>query len=136
VLIGVVCFGVVLGSYGLVWAAGLRGPWNEGGRGGAAAGWKDEQGREVSTPQVVFDFYLYLFQRYISPADGPRCQMFPSCSTYARQALRRHGAWWGFFMAADRLLRDNWGVEEYYPLVLRHGRWYFYDPLEANDFWL
>jgi putative membrane protein insertion efficiency factor len=46
-----------------------------------------------------------LYQRWISPLSGPRCRFYPSCSTYAAQALLAHGAVRGTGLAAWRLLR-------------------------------
>jgi uncharacterized protein len=43
---------------------------------------------------------------------GPagRCRFHPSCSAYAVDAVRRHGAWRGLWLAARRLLRCHpWG---------------------------
>jgi putative component of membrane protein insertase Oxa1/YidC/SpoIIIJ protein YidD len=88
-----------------------------------------------STPGIVFDFYVSLFQRYISPVDGARCQLYPTCSQYARLSLKKHGGVLGFIMSADRLMRDNAGVSRYHPLVSHYNHLYYYDPLEANDFW-
>jgi hypothetical protein len=39
-------------------------------------------------------------------------------------------------MSADRLMRDNWGVYQYHPLILHHDSSYYYDPVADNDFWL
>ena len=34
---------------------------------------------------------IVAYQRYISPALGPRCRYVPTCSTYALTAIRVHG---------------------------------------------
>lgn len=41
----------------------------------------------------------------ISPLLGPCCRYLPSCSEYAVEALRRHGAGYGSYLTARRLLR-------------------------------
>ena len=46
-----------------------------------------------------------LYQRFISPLLGPRCRFSPSCSTYAMEALDRHGLWRGGWLSVWRLLR-------------------------------
>ena len=45
------------------------------------------------------------YQRFISPLLGPRCRFAPSCSAYALEALRRHGAARGLWLAVRRLAR-------------------------------
>jgi uncharacterized protein len=49
------------------------------------------------------------YQWFVSPAlvwaMGPRCRFFPSCSCYAADALRMHGALHGSWLAARRVLR-------------------------------
>lgn len=49
--------------------------------------------------------YRYL----ISPWLGSACRFEPSCSRYAQQALQRHGASAGSYLAARRLLRCHPG---------------------------
>ncbi|MBI5787249.1 MAG: membrane protein insertion efficiency factor YidD [Candidatus Schekmanbacteria bacterium] len=90
---------------------------------------------ETSVPKIVFDSYVVFFQRVISPVDGPRCQLYPTCSQYGRQAIQKHGAFLGFILSAERLMRDNGGVPQYHSLVRRGNRLYYYDPLTDNDFW-
>lgn len=45
------------------------------------------------------------YQRWISPALGPRCRFAPSCSAYAADALRTHGLVRGSWLAVRRLAR-------------------------------
>ncbi|WP_083947954.1 membrane protein insertion efficiency factor YidD [Thermobifida cellulosilytica] len=45
------------------------------------------------------------YQRFISPLLPPVCRFYPSCSTYAVEALRVHGAWRGLWLTARRLGR-------------------------------
>lgn len=47
------------------------------------------------------------YQRLVSPAIPQRCRYYPSCSTYAAQAIRRYGILRGVVLAAWRLLRCN-----------------------------
>ncbi len=47
------------------------------------------------------------FQLVISPQDGPNCRHTPVCSSYARGAVEKHGAFIGSLLAGDRLLRCN-----------------------------
>jgi putative membrane protein insertion efficiency factor len=48
-----------------------------------------------------------VYQRVISPALGPRCKYYPSCSEYALQAVRSYGVLRGLILAGWRLLRCN-----------------------------
>lgn len=45
------------------------------------------------------------YQLVLSPLLGPRCRFFPSCSDYALEAIQRHGAAYGSYLAGRRLLR-------------------------------
>jgi putative membrane protein insertion efficiency factor len=56
-------------------------------------------------PVVVASLRLY--QRFVSPAFGPRCRYYPSCSEYAVQAVERFGVLRGSVLAVWRLLRCN-----------------------------
>jgi putative membrane protein insertion efficiency factor len=47
------------------------------------------------------------YQRAVSPLLGDRCKYHPTCSQYAVDALREHGALRGTFLAAWRVLRCN-----------------------------
>ena len=47
------------------------------------------------------------YKRFISPAFAPRCRYYPSCSSYAMQAIEELGPVRGLILAAWRLLRCN-----------------------------
>jgi putative membrane protein insertion efficiency factor len=45
------------------------------------------------------------YQLVISPMLPPSCRFYPTCSEYALEALRRHGAAKGSWLAARRVCR-------------------------------
>jgi uncharacterized protein len=45
------------------------------------------------------------YRRFISPLLPPRCRFEPSCSAYALEALRVHGAVRGLWLAVARIAR-------------------------------
>jgi uncharacterized protein len=45
------------------------------------------------------------YQVIVSPMLGPSCRFTPSCSDYACEAIRRHGAVKGTMLSARRLLK-------------------------------
>lgn len=48
---------------------------------------------------------LRVYKAAISPLLPPGCRFEPTCSRYAEEAVRRHGALRGMRLAAGRLLR-------------------------------
>ncbi|SDP75902.1 hypothetical protein SAMN04487905_108163 [Actinopolyspora xinjiangensis] len=48
---------------------------------------------------------VHAYRRVISPLLPPTCRFYPSCSAYAVEALRVHGAIRGGWLAVWRLLR-------------------------------
>jgi uncharacterized protein len=48
---------------------------------------------------------VHLYRLVLSPLLGPRCRFYPSCSTYALQALRAHGPFRGLLLTLNRLMR-------------------------------
>jgi hypothetical protein len=48
---------------------------------------------------------LSAYKRWLSPLLPPACRFHPTCSEYAIEAVRRHGAARGGWMALRRLAR-------------------------------
>ena len=48
---------------------------------------------------------LKVYRYALSPYLGQRCRFTPSCSAYALQAIERHGAGHGSWLAARRIAR-------------------------------
>lgn len=47
------------------------------------------------------------YKLLLSPFFGTQCRFYPTCSTYAREAIETHGAWHGSWLAVWRILRCN-----------------------------
>ncbi|MEM7229285.1 MAG: membrane protein insertion efficiency factor YidD [Planctomycetota bacterium] len=57
-----------------------------------------------------------LYQRTLSPLIGQQCRFQPTCSNYAIESLRAHGAWRGTRLTIRRLLRCHpWGGSGFDP---------------------
>ena len=51
------------------------------------------------------------YQFLISPMLGPSCRFYPTCSTYAIEAVQKHGVFKGSYHALHRVLRCRPGCE-------------------------
>ncbi len=76
-------------------------------------------------PEVHFSFSLagalliliVFYKKCISPLLPPCCRYVPTCSAYAAEAIMTHGAFYGSWLAAKRLLRCHpWGGSGYDPV--------------------
>lgn len=48
---------------------------------------------------------IFLYRKLVSPMLAPSCRFTPSCSEYAQESIRVHGASKGMYLTARRLLR-------------------------------
>lgn len=49
----------------------------------------------------LIDFY----RKYISPALGPRCRFYPTCSQYSYEAIEKYGAVKGGYLSILRIFK-------------------------------
>lgn len=72
-----------------------------------------------TVPGRVLIGLVQLYRLALSPVLAPSCRYWPSCSEYAIEALRRHGAARGSWLATRRLCRCHpWaagGIDEVPP---------------------
>ncbi|WP_076850153.1 membrane protein insertion efficiency factor YidD [Rubeoparvulum massiliense] len=47
--------------------------------------------------------FIRFYQRYISPMSPPTCRFYPTCSHYAKEAIERHGFWYGGWLSVKRI---------------------------------
>ena len=55
--------------------------------------------------QRVMLWLIRFYQRQISPSLPPSCRFTPTCSQYAYEAIARHGALKGGYLAIRRILK-------------------------------
>ena len=60
---------------------------------------------------------IRIYQVTLSSILGRRCRYLPTCSEYASDALNKHGAWRGFWLAVARVSRCHpWGGQGFDPV--------------------
>lgn len=57
------------------------------------------------TARRVLQGPVRAYRKFISPLKPPTCRFYPSCSAYALEALEKHGAVKGSWLAAKRIAR-------------------------------
>jgi len=55
----------------------------------------------------IFTLPIIFYQYIISPMLGPRCRYLPTCSTYCKEAIEKHGILRGILLSSLRILRCN-----------------------------
>jgi len=66
---------------------------------------------------------IWAYRLLVSPFLAPSCRYLPTCSAYACEALHRHGALAGGWLALKRVARCHpWGGAGYDPVPEAAGR--------------
>ncbi len=50
---------------------------------------------------------IIVYKKIVSPLLPNACRYYPTCSQYAYKALKKHGLFYGSYLAVRRLLRCN-----------------------------
>jgi putative membrane protein insertion efficiency factor len=61
----------------------------------------------IALPRTALILFVRAYQVALSPLLPASCRYYPSCSTYAIEALERHGALRGGWLTLRRLARCN-----------------------------
>ncbi|MRV76314.1 membrane protein insertion efficiency factor YidD [Duganella sp. FT92W] len=76
----------------------------------------------MSHMSKLLTLLLRFYQVAISPMLGPRCRFYPSCSNYALEALRVHGAARGSWLTVCRVCRCHpWNAGGVDPVPAKHS---------------
>ena len=119
---------VFFGVASVASAASFNGPW----------GWESNQQNYRTQGNAAPSLFRFLVEEYrenISPIDGKNCPMYPSCSEYSIQSIKKHGSLVGWIMTVDRLFRCGRDELRLSPQIILNGERRWYDPPENNDFW-
>jgi len=88
-----------------------------------------------TSPALAENIFIKFYREQISVVDGNRCSMYPSCSSYASEALEKHGLITGWVMVCDRLVRCGRDEVKFSMKTVVNNQEYIYDSVAGNDFW-
>jgi putative membrane protein insertion efficiency factor len=72
---------------------------------------------------VPFVWIVRFYQTAISPYTPSACRFTPTCSSYAVEALQKHGIFLGGYLAAKRIFSCHpWGKSGYDPVPEKKGK--------------
>jgi uncharacterized protein len=85
----------------------------------ASYAWKSVR----ALPARTLIFFIELYRTYVSPLRMPTCRFMPTCSEYAVESLRTHGAIKGLFLTVVRLAKcAPWHPGGWDPVPARRDR--------------
>ncbi|MFD2696726.1 membrane protein insertion efficiency factor YidD [Mesonia sediminis] len=60
---------------------------------------------------------IWLYKKFISPLTPATCRFSPTCSSYAQEALKKHGLFKGGYLSFKRFSKCHpWGESGYDPV--------------------
>ena len=62
--------------------------------------------------------FFTIYHKYISPTDGDRCPMYPSCSAYSEYVIKKFGLAKGIVLTTDRLARCGNDLHLYNSIIM------------------
>lgn len=90
--------------------------------------------RKISLPAQILLFLQKLYKITLSPLIGRQCRYLPSCSEYAADCVKLHGAWKGSWMAVARICRCNpMGGSGYDPAPIEAPQAQWFEPWKNGD---
>jgi len=84
--------------------------------------------KDVQNNPIMYDLY----KRYVSPIDDDRCIMYPSCSTFAKEAMAKYDFAIGFLYTTDRLTRCGNDLI-FYKKIFINKRIHFIDKINKQE---
>mgnify|MGYP002682411330 FL=1 len=81
---------------------------------------------KFSSSSTSSSLVIGYYQKFISPTYGQRCLMFPSCSQYTAESIKKYGAFKGILKGTDRIMRCGLDLH-YYPSMYIDMRKYYID---------
>ena len=54
---------------------------------------------------LIIISFINLYSYFVSPLLGARCRFQPTCSSYAKEALNKHGIFFGLFLSIKRIIK-------------------------------
>ncbi len=100
---------------------------------------------QLSVPAKVLLGAQRVYKLTLSPLIGQQCRYLPTCSDYAAECVRMHGAWAGSWLGLARLCRCRPGGGDGYdpaPLVCeavsaltpwKYGQWQVVENGQSSD---
>lgn len=61
--------------------------------------------RKIDRAVRVLQAPVHFYRKVLSPLKPPTCRFYPTCSAYALEALEKHGAVKGSWLAVKRICR-------------------------------
>ena len=83
---------------------------------------------KISTPLIVRMAMktIYFYQNYLGKIKGSYCPMYPSCSNYGSEAIKKYN-FKGILITFDRLHRCSHDLKQY-PRIVINETIKYYDP--------